>query len=704
MTFDTSRMLPPMGGNNLNTRASSLRVMNARRPTAQQLVELEHRFFLHTQALRTSLVGFLTRDGELPDGSRFRFVSNSGIHQVLIWPAGGVPSLVEELLLRVFCIPADTTHQFGWTTPAVPDTNGTTATSGTRRFTGAEFNLVRVNKKPPTKGTKLTRYNSTVNITTDNSAFFTAGNASNLSVQNWQHREWISADRKRVVTTYSGSISVNGSTTPIGLPGADALSLAQLLWAAILPHDPGDGEVDYVYAVGSTSFFVRVIRKPLAGSTWELVAELDVRTREAGATVETGTGGGTMRHWVKKVDANASGTAVSMWLQNPLADGSPSPTHWVGITDVALATGAMTHTAAEGEVTRYTRPAHGTTGAWDEVYSVTGNRQIAFEYEGDEKVYTRLRFTGEHRIARVMTESTGDAHLTRTTTDTREVWLERGNDASGYPLSMRIAWVETIENVLDQHASWTPGAPPNENNGIGTATYSDRADVIVHACELLHYGGRGDVFMLRQRDKRSYRFVTGSESGGNVSRAEPVACTFQLSTSVRLEDDVDVIVGPGAGGVLDIGDVVAQPGTESITGPTSNLGGEAGSAETGNTPTAIDTNPTNAAFWGSATNSTDSNLAFVFNSALSDTGVSAGPMVTMGTGHPRYTNISGANSNPHWFNGRVVDDFIIFSVPKVAADGNPDPTQFFTHCTHEAIKQKMNVHASLGVLKEIRLK
>lgn len=86
MSFQAENILLPLLGDSANTRSVSLRVMNDQQPTGEQLALLEARFHMHKMEVRTSLAGFLTREGKLADGSRFRFVSNSGTHVVMLWP------------------------------------------------------------------------------------------------------------------------------------------------------------------------------------------------------------------------------------------------------------------------------------------------------------------------------------------------------------------------------------------------------------------------------------------------------------------------------------------------------------------------------------------------------------------------------------------------------------------------------------------
>lgn len=75
-------------GNNLNSKVASLRVMNTNQLTGAQRTELEHRFRQHMVKVQTSVGGYLVNDTALADGSRVRIISNSGMHQVMVWPVG----------------------------------------------------------------------------------------------------------------------------------------------------------------------------------------------------------------------------------------------------------------------------------------------------------------------------------------------------------------------------------------------------------------------------------------------------------------------------------------------------------------------------------------------------------------------------------------------------------------------------------------
>jgi hypothetical protein len=95
MNFEPRRILTPQRGSNLDSRVSSVRVMNDRKPTSAQLAQLAYRHDQHLAKIRNSLAGFVTSEGRLDDGSAFRIISNSGIHTLLLWPAGGEPPPLE---------------------------------------------------------------------------------------------------------------------------------------------------------------------------------------------------------------------------------------------------------------------------------------------------------------------------------------------------------------------------------------------------------------------------------------------------------------------------------------------------------------------------------------------------------------------------------------------------------------------------------
>lgn len=90
MNFEPRIILAPQHGNNADAKAVSVRVMNQREPSPAQLAELAFNFEQHTVKVRNGLAGFVVSDGLLSDGSRFRAVTNSGMHMLMIWPAGGV--------------------------------------------------------------------------------------------------------------------------------------------------------------------------------------------------------------------------------------------------------------------------------------------------------------------------------------------------------------------------------------------------------------------------------------------------------------------------------------------------------------------------------------------------------------------------------------------------------------------------------------
>lgn len=102
-------------GNNADAMTAQLRVMNDRTPTQQQLEEVGHLWELHRKALDVSLAGFQVRHASLSDDSQVRIVSNSGMHVVQLWPAGG--SILVELVEEFWGIPANSVQISGGLSP-----------------------------------------------------------------------------------------------------------------------------------------------------------------------------------------------------------------------------------------------------------------------------------------------------------------------------------------------------------------------------------------------------------------------------------------------------------------------------------------------------------------------------------------------------------------------------------------------------------
>lgn len=90
MNFEFRSILTPLAGNNSDQRSVAVRVMGKIDATPAQLGALANRYDIFKSQARLSLAGFLTVDGTLPDGSAYRFISNSGMDVAVIWPAGDI--------------------------------------------------------------------------------------------------------------------------------------------------------------------------------------------------------------------------------------------------------------------------------------------------------------------------------------------------------------------------------------------------------------------------------------------------------------------------------------------------------------------------------------------------------------------------------------------------------------------------------------
>jgi len=75
-------------GDNHDTQVAWLRVEGPV-ATRAQIAEARKTFALHLDTISLSVAGYHTIDYKLPDGSRLRVVSNSGIHNAVLWTKGG---------------------------------------------------------------------------------------------------------------------------------------------------------------------------------------------------------------------------------------------------------------------------------------------------------------------------------------------------------------------------------------------------------------------------------------------------------------------------------------------------------------------------------------------------------------------------------------------------------------------------------------
>lgn len=82
----TSRGEASAGDNN-DTQVAWMRVAGDA-VTKAQVAEARKLFAIHLDTISLSLAGYHTVDYKLPDGSRLRIVSNSGVHHAVLWPVG----------------------------------------------------------------------------------------------------------------------------------------------------------------------------------------------------------------------------------------------------------------------------------------------------------------------------------------------------------------------------------------------------------------------------------------------------------------------------------------------------------------------------------------------------------------------------------------------------------------------------------------
>lgn len=703
MNFDLDTILQPFGGNNANARVVSLRVMNDRAPTPKQLAELQHRFALHKLNVRTSVAGFLTRDGVMSDGSRFRFVSNSGMHQLMIWPVSPEPVDLAKLPWGVLSIPADTTHQFGWTSPPVEGTNGTTVSSGNltqRGLAGASFLLARNERNGKFEGKNFKRHQSYPQPAARNVAFFSTSSgfltAFNQSAQQYEPREWWDEKMKVLITTV-------GATEQVRVNGVEFGGGAGSIWACIYDFDDGSGPAPHLLGVRINGNTLTIMRKAIsagAGSGgWSDFGSIVLTTLDAAAISDSSNSFLTRYDWIKKVVVNKSRTTVTVWVQNPNAEslGITTTSFFVGMVDFDTVTGAATVTEAEGEVTRATL-----TGLVD-TYEVSGKRQISVDYDGDDKVFTELRYTGARVISMSHTDNPTNYEFSYTVTDDREVWLHRGNFAR------KIAWVEVIQGQHTETGSFTPNNPPLNNAGPGSGSFEHHITITYHKAVLNYYGGKGDLFAILEEEVRRDEHIQGDTDVDVMRRAVTFSSWRHRTSYVRAQPRYGrrsqrVVLGSR---VMDAGEV-----TRAATTATTALVQYEPQWDT-TFGGSSDSNPTLQKRWGSSLLQDNAQ----FDTDGSDFRYRVGtPLVVMSSGeslerngHPSFAALNAADAN--YMNGRAVNEFAILSVPKLDTtaaytDGNPrfNPNDYLTYCTDPAILSKHNIDSTLGVLKGIHLK
>lgn len=697
-------LLLPNDRDGLDTRAVRLVVQGDVELSASQRAEVEHQFFRHKMGLRTALAQYVVQEGQLSDGTRLRMVSNSGLHTIMVWPTRTVN--LRELAWGVFCIPADTTNQYGWAPPAVDGENGTPATGGggTRNKAGTLTPLTQdKTDEDHAKLGKLQRFQSTVlpllvsGITTDtilNSEFFADDEPNNTSVQNWEHREWVAPDMGSVVTTYTGNVVVNGVS--MGRPSYD-----KLLWACIYTADgTGDFTGPTLLAVSIDFNRIKVARKPIgAGGSWTDLASVLLLDLDADAISNGSNGFPTLIDWVWKVACNESGTVVSLWVQNPDAEEKANLADYdffVGVVDVDMNSGAVTSTPATGEVIKSFGDGGGNNSS--QTVSFDGARQIAFHYEGDTKVFTELVFSGEANLTYTRTFGATSYTYAFAYTDNRQIHLRRGDT------TVLLSYAE-ITSSHSEGVSYTP-EHEGDANGPGTSTYHSEGNSTIQLAELIYFGGKADLHAAYTGLQQSAATTDGTATG-----------TFEAYDNASVNATFNNLVSTGFttiyeqqaywarlpdGTTLDLGQ-----NTRPASGPVSS------------TPFSIhlfhwfelsdespyDSNPGNLQRWGSAIS--DEADLFVGAGTLGTPRV----LTTNGyrCGHPRYHDVDASDLSS--MNVRCVKDFVLLSVPKlisvvddVSVIFQTDPEAFVTYCTDSDLLEEFNVDATTGVLKGIRLK
>lgn len=652
---------------------ATMRVEGGRALTPGQRAGVQRVFSEFATALRLSLnPGYGDQRYELEDGSRVRISAVAGVIEVFVTPAPPVINL-QERPWGIYCVPADTTHQYGWVPPAVTGENGTTATDLTAGNGAAvRLNLKRdENDRAKLRSAGVSRFKDVYDVNVQNVAFFSSTidtpnyqyglSHTNMSLQNWEHREWVAPDYRAVVTTYTNQIRVNDVN--VGAP-----SFVDLLWCCIYDYDPGTGTVPHLLLMCQDGYFLKMKRRELNGSVWTDVASLDLRDLGSITLVS-----GSAKHYVRKIDINASRTVVTAWIQQ--APVGANPGIWADIADFDTDTGAITHTApSEPTVTA-------TNSSTLRTVAVSGVRQISFDYVGDEKVFTELHYDGEFSWERTENVVTApipwnppvnyvvSADYTEEITDTRTVTLKRGD------YEKQIAWV-VIHSATFSDTFTSTGPPVNPStNAPGTRTVDVDIYKTTHECQILHFG-KGPIFLLRDMATLSSYQASGDVTLTGASTYSGSGIDITTGSVQVLATDTIAIDVPLDAVELPNGDceISGDDTTTSHYAP-------------GDAIPAITAQPT---------------------ATSSDTAWMAGGFVTHHLGMTGYLNYPYAVDN--YMNCRSVANFVLLSVPRLsgAADvsGRPelDPANFQTYCSDPSAFGRFNLDAATGVLKGIHLK
>jgi hypothetical protein len=381
--------------------------------TALQAGELDQHFEDWKRQLSVSLANYQVTGGKLADGSPYTIESNSGIHTVTVWP---VPLVIElaELLHGVSCIPADTTNKFGYVKP-YRDEEGDPI-KGTPKPGGNNFVMAVVPWRYPEEVVTPGKPTRGIELPDPNINRTLVAGFPQISSVNDIHREWVEPSRLDVVvSTALGVVAVNGVS--YGAPDAGIL-----IWGCIANKtDSLSGDVSkHVLAVTcqhpNLRFYTKGVSNPKAA--WTLKATVNMTPLNPSAT-----NGAKALQWARKCDRNLTGNVASVWLQNPdFTDDRlvhhATETYWAWVVDFDINDNATTTTAATRESVSRTNnivvdmqvafPPEGFPVNDDdfadigtETFTMSGSRQIDFDYEGDVKVFTTLEFSGGHVVSRL---------------------------------------------------------------------------------------------------------------------------------------------------------------------------------------------------------------------------------------------------------------------------------------------------------------